>query len=72
MFLHVRLEKEGRGDTVISNCASIVECDAIYFDIGYFRGSTTVYLCVCVCVCVSLLGVADLDDAHLVGYESSV
>ena len=26
----------------------------------------------CVCVCVCALGVVDLDDAHLVGSESSV
>lgn len=68
MISHVRLEKEGRGDTVVSNCASIVECDAIYFNIGYFRGNSSVYLCMCVCV----LGVVDLDDAHLVGCESSM
>ena len=39
---------------MISNCASIVECDAIYFYIGYLRGSTSVYLCMCVCVSCGL------------------
>ena len=56
MILRVRLEKEGRGDIVISNCASIVEGDAIYFDIGYFRGSTSVFLCMRVCVCTGGCG----------------
>ena len=26
----------------------------------------------CICVCVCVLGVVDLDDAHLVGCESSM
>lgn len=63
------LEKEGRGDTMISNCASI---GSVMQFILILVISEEAHQCICVCVCVCVLGVVDLDDAHLVGYESSV